>query len=123
VKVLRPLQTASEDLRSRRKALELARSVCREAPQARLTVASTPGLLSNLASSLQHQDLLMVGSSLGLLHELVDDQQALAVVKSDAQLCSAVQQTQDRLQRTTGEDRDAVLEELEMLTVITDHLG
>ena len=116
------MQASEDDSRSRRKAIEMAKTVSREAPQAKLTIAQSPGFLDSLAASVEHSDPLVAGSALGLLYELVDDQQALAVVRGTPALVDAFARAHSKLLKTTGDDRDAVLEELEMSKVVAEYL-
>ena len=116
------MQASEVDSRSRRKALEMARTVSREAPQSKLTIAKTPGFLDSLVTSVDHRDSLVVGSALGLLHELVDDQQALAVVWGAPELVDAFSRVHSKLLEMTGDDREAVLEEVEMAKVVAEYI-
>lgn len=116
------MQASEDDIRSRRKALEMAKTVSREAPQAKLTIARTPGFLDSLASSLDHNDSLVLGSALGVLHELVDDQQAVALVRENQAVVDSFVRVHSKILKTTGEDREAVLEELEMSKVVAEYI-
>lgn len=116
------MQANEDDSRSRRKAIEMAKTICREAPQAKLTIANSPGFLDSLAASVDHSDSLVLSSALGVLHELVDDQQAVAVLRGHSAVVGAVGKAHSKLLQTTGDDREAVLEELEMSTVVAEYL-
>ena len=92
-------------------------------PSLRPALAVVPNSLSCLAQNLQHADALIQCSSIGLLRELVDDQQTLGTLKSDHNLVKALSSTRAGMHNLTGEDRDAVLEEIVMADEIADHLG
>jgi hypothetical protein len=116
------MQASEDDIRSRRKGLEMAKTVSREAPQAKLTIANSPGFLESLVTSIDHDDSSVLSSALGVLHELVDDQQALAVVREKQSLVDAFIRAHGKLIKTTGEDRDAALEEIEMSKIVAEYL-
>lgn len=116
------MQASDEEVRTRRKAIEMARTVCREAPQAKLTITSSAGFLDSLASSVSHEDTSVLSSALGLLHELVDDQQALAILVDNRSLVDAFMNSHSKLMKLTGEDKEAMLEELEMAKTVAEYL-
>jgi hypothetical protein len=120
--VLDGMQAADDDIRSRRKGLEMVKTVCREAPQAKLVISNSPGFLDNLTTSINHEDPLVMSSALGVLHELVDDQQALAVVRTKQGLVDSFVQQHGKLLKLTGEDREAALEEIEMSKIVAEYL-
>eukprot|EP00892_Ulva_mutabilis_P002100 jgi/Ulvmu1/11891/UM081_0049.1 len=114
---------ADEDLRTRRKAIEFARRLCSDVPSLRPALAVVPNCLSRLASNLVHNDEMIRCSSIGLLRELVDDQQTLGALKADEKVVLAFSTSWKLMQTLTGEEKDAVLEEIAMAGEIADHLG
>lgn len=114
---------ADEDPRTRRKAIEFTKKLCKDVPSLRPAVAVAPQCLSCLAANLQHTDQLIQCSSVGLLRELVDDQQALATLQVDQELMRAFTGVRAQMRGLPDEDKDAVLEEIAMADEIAEHLG
>lgn len=114
---------ADDDLRTRRKALEFTKKLCSDVPSLRPAAIAAPNFLSCVAENLQHEDQLIQCSSIGLLRELVDDQQALASLDEDENFKRVFEQVRTQMKALNGEDREAVLEEIEMADEIADHLG
>lgn len=114
---------ADDDLRTRRKAIEFTKKLCKDVPSLRPAVAVAPQCLSCLADNLRHTDELIQCSSVGLLRELVDDQKTLASLKADQKLTQSFTEALKHMRGLSGEDRDAVLEEIAMADEIADHLG
>jgi hypothetical protein len=103
--------------------VELCKNICLEAPQLKVPIVSAKGFLPALTGCVASGDGFLVMSSIGLLHELIDDQAVATILSSDAALKSAFEETRRELQTREGEDREAVEEELEMADVVAEVLG
>lgn len=117
------VQTEDQDLRTKRKALEFTKKLCKDVPNLRPALAITLQESPWLTRSLQHTDQLIQCSAVGLLRELVDDQQTLATLQADAELIRAFTGVRDQMCGLPEVDKSAVLEEIAMADEIAEHLG
>lgn len=105
--------------RNQRKALELIKYFCQSVPGVRVLLTQQTTLPTVLRDLLGGDDNFMMGSSLGVLAELVDDRDALQLLQGWEGLVPAVERLRARLVALRGEDADALREELEAATLVS----